>query len=465
MPDNNLEYKPTSCWKTYSAPHHQKAMDQLAQDYVDFLTRCKTERKVIDYALKRAEKAGFTPDFHSKQCLRVKNGKVIFLARRGKKPLSEGFRFIMAHGDAPRIDFKQHPLYDDSQVAQAKTHYYGGIRKHQWLARPLALHGTVIKTDGTRVDIVLGEDDNDPVFSIADLLPHLAYKQVEQKVSDAFEAEKLNAIVGHAPLKPNGPDDDEEKEDKNGAGIKAHVLKILNERFGIAEADLFSAELQLVPAGAARFVGLDKAIIGGYAHDDRACCFASLEAFLKAEDPEHTQVLILFDKEEVGSEGSTGAKSKFFENCMLDLMDAWEPDARLHHILDKGKAISADVHGALDPDWPELHDKRNAALMGYGPCFSKYTGHRGKVAANDAHPEYVAFLRGVLDGADVPWQMAGLGRVDLGGGGTVAKYLAEYGMDIIDFGPPVLSMHSPFELVSRADMYATVLAFEAFLKS
>ena len=463
MSDNNsLEYKPMSCWKAYAAPHHQKAMDELAQRYVEFLSDCKTERQVVEYALARAADAGYASDAYGKKFVRVKSGKVVFLARRGKKPLSQGYRFLMAHGDAPRIDFKQHPLYEDTHVGLAKTHYYGGIRKHQWLARPLALHGTVVKADGTAMNVVVGEDESDPVFCIADLLPHLAYKQVEQKLSDAFEAEKLNAVVGHAPLKADG--EDEEKAKENNL-IKAHVLSILNQRFGIREVDLFSAELQLVPAGRARFVGLDKALIGGYAHDDRACCFASLEALFSAEEPEYTQMVALFDKEEVGSEGSTGAKSKFFENTVADLVDAWDPEAKVYKVLEAGKAISADVHAGLDPDWQDLYDPRNAALMGHGPCFSKYTGHRGKVAANDAHPEYVAFLRGVLDRAEVPWQMAGLGRVDLGGGGTVAKYLAEYGMDIIDCGPPVLSMHSPFELVSRADMYATVLAYKAFLES
>ena len=456
-----LESAPKSCWEAFASPKHRKAMRTLAEQYIAFLSTCKTERQVVDYTLRRLEAQGFSPDFHSKRAMRVKCCKSVFAARRGKRPLSEGFRFLGAHADSPRLDFKQHPLYEDAQIGLAKTHYYGGIRKHQWLARPLALHGVVVTTGGKTVNVSIGEDPADPVLSIADLLPHLAYKQVEKKLSEAFEAEKMNVIVGHSPA-DNGGDDGEDGV-KNP--IKRRVLEILHARYGIVEDDLYSAELQVVPAGPARFVGLDEALIGGYGHDDRVCLYAALEAFLRVDKPEYTQVLVFWDKEEIGSEGSTGAKSRFFEYTMRDLLDAWEPETKFRHVIEKAHAVSADVHGALDPDHQELHDKLNAAFMGFGPCFSKYTGHRGKVGANDAHPEYVAWLRRVLDDAGVPWQMAGLGKVDLGGGGTVAKFLAEYGMDIIDCGPPVLSMHSPFELVSVADVYATVLAYEAFLKN
>ncbi|WP_027367878.1 aminopeptidase [Desulfocurvibacter africanus] len=456
-----LESEPKSCWEIYDTPAHEKAMEKLARSYVDFLSRCKTERESVEYVVERLKQAGFKPDLSEAACYRVKRDKTIFIARKGKRPLSDGFRFLGAHADTPRLDLKQHPLYQEAEVGLAKTHYYGGIRKHQWLARPLALHGVAVKKNGQAVTIVIGEDPNDPVLTIADLLPHLAYKQVEQKLSDAFEAEKLNVIFGHSPA------ENSDEENGNGTGkkrIKRRMLEILDERYGLVEDDLYSAEMHIVPAGPARFVGLDRALIGGYGHDDRVCLFAALEAFLRADQPEYTQVVVFWDKEEIGSEGSTGAKSKFFEYCLMDMLEAWEPKTKLHHVMELSKAVSADVHGALDPDFQELHDKLNAALLGYGPCFCKFTGHRGKVGANDAHPEYVAWLRNVLDEAGVPWQMAELGRVDLGGGGTVAKYLAEYGMDIIDFGTPVLSMHSPFEIISKVDLYATTLAYEAFLK-
>jgi len=462
-----LEHKPISCWEAYSSKKDRKAMDALAVRYVDYLTVCKTERETMVHVRQRLEKAGFaesaTGDFAGEAVFRVFKGKTIFIARKGKKPLSEGFRLLGAHGDTPRLDLKQHPLYEDCHVSQAKTHYYGGIRKHQWLARPLALHGVVAKTDGTVVEVTVGEDPRDPVFTIPDLLPHLAYKQAEIKLADAYEAEKLNVVFGHAPKDEEGADKD--KKEGNGKPIKAKVLSLLNERYGITETDLYSAEMQIVPAGPARFVGLDGSLVGGYGQDDRLCVFAALEALLTAKTPEHTQIVLFWDKEEIGSEGATGARSKFFEYCLEDLVDAWEPGARMSRVMDASKAVSADVNAALDPDYQEVHEKMNASLLGFGPTFNKFTGHRGKVGASDAHFEYVAWIRGVMERAGVPWQMAELGKVDLGGGGTVAKFLAEYCMDIIDFGPPVLSMHSPFELSSKADLYATVNAYRAFLES
>ena len=477
----SLEHESKSCWEVYSSPQDRAAMDGLAAGYVSFLSACKTEREVMRHVRERLLGAGFAEspngDFQGDACFRIFKGKTVFIARKGKRPLSEGFRLLGAHADSPRLDLKQRPLYEDCSVSQAKTHYYGGIRKHQWLARALALHGVVVKADGTVVEVVIGEDPADPVFTIPDLLPHLAYKQMEQKLSEAFEAEKLNIIMGHAPSEAgNGPETGDEaaasscaQAPKNGKDcktkIKARVLSLLNQRYGITESDLYSAELQAVPAGPARYVGLDSSLIGGYGHDDRICVFAGLEALLAAERPEHTQIVLFWDKEEIGSEGSTGASSNFFEYCLEDLIEAWEPNARLSRVLDAAKAVSADVNAALDPDYQEVHEKMNACHLGFGPTLNKFTGHRGKVGASDAHPEYVAWIRNVLDSAGVPWQMAELGKVDLGGGGTVAKFLAKYGMDIIDFGPPVLSMHSPLELASKADLYASMLAYKAFLES
>ena len=459
-----------SCWETYTDAAVQATRRELADRYVAFLTACKTERETVNHVREMLTAAGFveSPDgeFTGEAVFRVIKGKSVFVARKGKKPLRDGFRLVGAHCDTPRLDLKQRPLYEDCGVAQLKTHYYGGIRKHQWLARPLALHGVVAKKDGTLVTVTIGEDPADPVFMIPDLLPHLAYQQVEKKLSEAFEAEKLNIIIGHSPTESAKPAEEDKKDKKNGKDpIKTKVLALLHERYNIEEADLYSAELQAVPAGAARLVGLDGALVGGYGQDDRVCVFTALSALLAAPEPEHTQIVLFWDKEEIGSEGSTGAKSHFFEYCLEDLIDAWDAGARKSRVMTAGKAMSADVHAAMDPDYQDLHEKLNSAILGYGPVFCKFTGHRGKVGANDAHPEYVAWLRNLLDEAGIPWQMAELGRVDLGGGGTVAKFLAVYGMDIIDFGPAVLSMHSPFEITSVADVHASMLAYKAFLGS
>jgi len=454
-----LTYETKNCWEVYSSKKDRAAMDKLAARYIDFITQCKTERESVDYILEKAAALGFTEGYGKDKAVRVMRGKTVFLARKGKRPLSEGVRLVGAHVDTPRLDLKQHPLYEDCAVGLAKTHYYGGIRKYQWLARPLALHGVAVKTDGTTVRVNIGEAPTDPVLTVLDLLPHLAYAQVEKTVAKAFEAEKLNIVMGHAPAK--GEKDEEPKNP-----IKQRVLEILNEKYGLIEEDLFSAEMQIVPAGPARSVGLDGSLIGGYGQDDRVCSFTTLEAFLTStETPEHTQIALFWDKEEIGSEGATGAKSLFFEYCMQDLVEAWEPKTKLSEVFLNTKAVSADVHGAMDPDYQDVHEKLNSSLLGYGPVFCKFTGHRGKVGANDAHAEYVGWLRGLLNKAGVPWQMAELGKVDVGGGGTVAKFLAVYGMDVIDFGPGVLSMHSPFEVSSKADVYAATQAYRAFLES
>lgn len=452
----NKEQK--NCWDRFSKKQLQE-MNDITNRYIDFLSECKTERETVDWVMTDAKKHGFSEDFTKSTIIRSFQGKTVLLARKGKRPLKEGLRLLGAHADTPRLDLKQHPLYEDCEVGLAKTHYYGGIRKYQWLSRPLALHGVVIKNDGTKININIGEKPDDPVFVIADLLPHLAGKQAEQKLSEAFDGEKLNIALGHAPT----PEDDKkEKEEKR---IKAKILNLLKQRYDIEENDLYSAELQAVPAGKARSVGLDGSLIGGYGQDDRACVFAGLEALYRADTPEFTQILIFWDKEEIGSDGATGAQSRFFEYTLEDILEAWEPKTQFRHVMAVTKAVSADVHAPIDPDFQELHDKLNSSLLGFGPVFCKFTGHRGKYSASEANAEYVAWFRGILDSADIPWQMAELGKVDVGGGGTVAKHLAIYGMDIIDFGPGVLSMHSPFELTSRADIYATVLAYTAFFSN
>ena len=460
-----MEFEPRNCWTVYRSKKHMSAMDKLAAEYVDFLSLCKTERETIDWLVSQAGKNGFDEGTSADKFLKIHKGKSVIMVRKGKRPMAEGLRILGAHADTPRLDLKQRPLYEECQVSLAKTHYYGGIRKHQWLARPLALHGVVVKTDGSKVNVCIGEDLNDPVFTVADLLPHLAYKQVEKKLSQAFEAEKLNVVLGHVPLSGPGAKGQGKDSDKGKNSVKMGVLGILNKRFGIEEEDLYSAELQAVPAGPARYVGLDQGLIGGYGHDDRACTFAGFKAFIRQGRPEYTQALIIWDKEEIGSEGSSGAKSLFLEYSLEDVIDAWEPQTRLRTVFENTKAVSADVHAAMDPDYQDVHEKLNASLLGNGPVFCKFTGHRGKVGANDAHPEYVGWLRGILNKAGIPWQMAETGKVDMGGGGTVAKFLAVYGMDVIDFGPGVIGMHSPFEICSKVDVYASFLAYEQFFKN
>ncbi|WP_291320593.1 aminopeptidase [Desulfonatronospira sp.] len=457
-----MEFKTRNCWEVYKSKKHRGAMDKLAHRYVDFLSRCKTERETVEWVRSRAVENGFSEDWSSSRVFKVHKGKSIFLAWRGNQPLSQGVRLLGAHADTPRLDLKQRPVYEECQVSLAKTHYYGGIRKHQWLARPLALHGVIIKTDGTRIDVNMGEKESDPVFTVSDLLPHLAQKQIEKKLSQAFEAEKLNVVLGHVPYAQGKKNSGEDTEKKS---VKKNVLHLLNQKFGIVEEDLYSAELQAVPAGSARFVGLDQGLIGGYGHDDRVCVFTGMEAFLQQGEPEYTRVAIFWDKEEIGSEGSSSARSLFMQYCLEELLENWEPGTPSRTMFAAPRAVSADVHAAMDPDYQDVHEKLNASLIGHGPVFCKFTGHRGKVGANDAHAEYIGWLRRILNSAGIPWQMAETGKVDLGGGGTVAKFLAVYGMDIIDFGPGVLGMHSPFEIVSKADVYASYLAYSEFFKA
>ncbi len=469
--NQKLAYEPQNAWKTYAEPKDAKAMNDLARRYIDFLSNCKTERETVNYVVERLKEAGYAQGLGAERGFKSMRGKALFAARKGKSPLSEGFNVLSAHVDSPRLDFKQRPLFEQAQVAQARTHYYGGIRKYQWLARPLALHGVLVKQDGEKVNVVLGEEPGEPVFSIADLLPHLAAKQQTQTIADAFEAEKLNVIIGHSPspeekeAKGSSGENKENSKDAAKDPIKKHVLDLIFKKYGVREEDFISAEMQAVPAGAARFVGFDEALIGGYGHDDRVCVFAALEAFLNTKDENRPSVLILWDREEIGSEGATGASSIFFEACVEELIKKWEPQASLYDIMLASRALSCDVQAALDPDWQELHEKQNAALLGHGPCFSKFTGSRGKYGASEADAEYVAFLRGVLNKRNIPWQMAECGKVDVGGGGTVALFLAAYGMNVVDMGPAVLGMHSPFELISKVDLYASVAAFEAFLQN
>ncbi|MDY0260290.1 MAG: aminopeptidase [Desulfovibrio sp.] len=457
--EKTLTYKPRNAWEDADAKTRNQ-MESLALRYMDFITRCKTERETVEYVRERLTAQGYGEDFSGDRVMRPMRGKAIFAARRGTLPLDQGLALVAAHADTPRLDFKQRPLIEQPGVAQAKTHYYGGIRKYQWLARPLALHGVVIRADGSTLEVTIGEKPGEPVFCIADLLPHLAQKQVTQTVSDAFEGEKLNIILGHSPKAAKSKKDEAPKEP-----IKAQLLEILNKKYGITEEDLITAELQAVPAGPARFVGFDKALVGGYGQDDRICVFAALEALLEAEATGRSMAVMFWDKEEIGSDGATGAASRFLQYCIEDLTQAWAPGLSASRVFMETRALSADVQAALDPDFQEVHEKQNAAQMGYGPCFSKFTGSRGKYGASEADAEFFGALRNLFNSKNIPWQAAELGRVDHGGGGTVALFLAAYGMHVIDLGPAVLSMHSPFELASCADLHTTVQAYRAFLES
>ncbi len=458
-----LALKPKSVWDQADAAARQEIF-QLGEAYKQFLDRAKTERMAVEYIREKAKAAGFKalkPGAKGKRFYADWQGKFMALVVLGRKPLEQGLRLVGSHIDAPRLDLKMHPLYENQELAFLKTHYYGGIKKYQWLARPLAIHGVVCTKAGNTVQVHLGDDPADPVFSVLDLLPHLSRKAQEgKKLSDAFEAERMNLLIGALPL-----------EVEEGAGndkVKLAVLQLLQKQYGIDEADLISAELEIVPAGLARDVGLDRAMVGAYGQDDRASAFASLEAMLELKDPEVTALALFSDKEEIGSDGPTSARSRWLEILLGEVMELAGQGAGYMGVakaLAHSKALSADVNAALDPDYPEVHEKRNAALFGYGVTLTKYTGHGGKYGANDANAEYVAWLRQVWEQAGVVWQAAGMGKIDEGGGGTIAKLLAVYGMDIVDVGPALLSMHSPFEISHKADIWSSVAAFRAFLQA
>ena len=454
-----LVVTPKLVWDQVDEDERQAIM-AYAEGYKNFLDRAKTERQAVQEIERRAREAGFVDLRRNEpgpRCFYNYKGKTIALMVQGAQPVSQGLRVVAAHIDSPRLDLKQYPLYEDTDLVFLKTHYYGGIKKYQWLARPLALHGVVLKADGSLVELKIGEDPTDPVFTVLDLLPHLAKKaQMEKKVTEAFEGEKLNVLVGSLPI---GDKDTKER-------FKLNLLKYLEDTYGIREEDLVSAELEVVPAGPARDLGWDRSLVAGYGQDDRVCAFAALEAILNLDKPERTCMALFYDKEEIGSDGNTSAKSCLLEELVELLLErqGLSPQLRRRALM-ASRAISADVTGALDPDYPEVHEKRNAARLGYGVSLTKYTGHGGKYMANDAHAEYLAWLRRIFNEGGVIWQATHLGKVDEGGGGTIAKYLAVHGLEIIDCGTPLLSMHSPFEVASKADVYMTYKAYRTFFLS
>lgn len=440
-------------------------INHFCEDYKHFLNAGKTERQCVKAAIAEAEQNGFRPIEEFEQL--VAGDKVYFINRNknvvltvvGKRPISEGIRFVVSHIDSPRLDLKPNPMYEKNELALMRTHYYGGIKKYQWASRPLALHGVVVTKSGRTVDVVIGEDPQDPVFTIPDLLPHLDKKvQRERNAAEVLKGEELQIIVGSVPMSF----DDEKIKDK----VKQHILIKLHEKYEITEPDFISAELMLVPAGDARDVGIDQGIVGAYGQDDRICAYTSLEAILEIPTPEQTAVCFLVDKEEIGSSGATGLESRYLEFFTGELLirqaGAQYNDQMLRRCLWKSYALSSDVNAGLNPLFESVHDAQNASKLGYGLVLTKYTGHGGKAGSNDADAEYVAALRRIFDDHEITWQTGLLGKVDEGGGGTVAKYLAHYGINTIDAGAALLSMHSPFELASKFDIYELYRAYKTF---
>ena len=452
-------------WDKYS-DDELKSLFDLSEGYKEFMSKCKTERECVHEFIARAEKAGFKNlEDIIKQKGSLKAGDKVYANNMdkslamftiGTNAFSQGMRILGAHVDSPRMDLKQNPLYEDTDLALFETHYYGGIKKYQWVTLPLAIHGVVVRKDGTKVNIVIGEDEKDPVVGVSDLLIHLAADQMDKKANKVIEGEDLNVLVGSMSI-----------SDKNAKDrVKQNILRLLNEKYDITEEDFVSAELEIVPAGKARDFGLDKSMVMAYGHDDRICSYTSFEAMLKMENPEKTCVTLLVDKEEIGSVGATGMHSRFFENTVAEIMELCGEysDIKLRRTLRDSKMLSSDVTAAYDPNFPSVMEKKNTAYLGKGIVFNKYTGSRGKAGSNDANPEYIAEIRAILDKHNVTWQTSELGKVDQGGGGTIAYILAEYGMNVIDCGVALHNMHAPWEIASKADIYEAAKGYEAFLK-
>ena len=436
-----------------------KACDGFCADYTAFMTQCKTEREAVGFFTQELEAKGFrkfTPGMKLKAGDKVylnNRGKAVILATIGTQPITEGVRLCAAHIDSPRLDLKQHPLYESEEIGYFKTHYYGGIKKYQWTAIPLSLHGVIIRSDGEKIEVRIGEDAGDPVFYITDLLPHLATEQMKRPLATGIKGEELNIVVGSMPF----------KDDSGSELVKLQLLQILHEKYGITEDDFLSAELEIVPAFPAREVGFDRSMIGAYGHDDRVCSYPAFRASLDVPAPLHTSVVILTDKEETGSDGNTGLCSSYLKYFLMDLAECFDANGR--HVMSASKCLSADVNAAFDPTFPEVLEKNNCAYLNHGVCVTKFTGARGKSGTSDASAEFVGEIRQLLDAGGVIWQTGELGKVDMGGGGTVAAYIANLDIDTIDIGVPVLSMHAPYELVAKTDVWAAYRAFKVFLES
>lgn len=456
----------TNAWKKYQDEDKRKAVYDFAEGYRIFLSENKTERECAAFFVEEVKRAGFENlDEVIAAGKTLKAGDKVYAMNKkkmvaafviGKRPISEGMRILGAHIDSPRLDLKQNPLYEDTDMALLDTHYYGGVKKYQWVTLPLALHGVIAKKDGSVINVCVGEKEDDPVFGVSDLLIHLSSEQLDKKASKVIEGEDLNVLVGSIPL---------ESEDEKEC-VKANVLRILCEQYDIEEEDFLSAEIEVVPAGKARDYGFDRSMIMGYGHDDRVCAYPSLAAIAEVSDVEYTSVCLLVDKEEIGSVGATGMESRFFENTVAEVMAlTGETSALLlRRALRNSKALSSDVSAAYDPNYPAVMEKKNAAYFGRGIVFNKYTGARGKSGSNDASAEYVAEMRKVMDDADVCFQTAELGKVDAGGGGTIAYILGNLDMQVIDSGVAVLNMHAPWEIISKVDLYEAFRGYVVFLK-
>ncbi|MEW6115031.1 MAG: aminopeptidase [Thermodesulfobacteriota bacterium] len=440
----------------------RSAVFKYAEEYRRFLDRARTERRAAAYFVETATKQGFAELGDRKPrangFYQLVRGKSLAMAVVGKRPMTDGIRLIASHTDCPRLDLKPNPLYEDTDLALLKTHYYGGIKKYQWVARSLALVGTVILANGDRVDVEIGLAPSDPILTITDLLPHLGKKQMEKKANEFIPAENLNLIAGELPYSDKDTDQ----------RVKLAIMELLNKKYKLTEEDFTTAELQVVPAEPARDAGLDRSMIAAYGQDDRICAYTSFTALIETKRPTHTAVAIFYDKEEIGSEGNTGAQSRFLEMFLMDLMkqSGIEPSFHnLNRVFANAKALSADVNAALDPTYPDVFEKRNACKLGSGVTMEKYSGHGGKYMTSDANAEYAAWVRRLFNEQGIVWQTGGQGKVDEGGGGTVAKFLAKMGMDVIDMGPPLLSMHSPLELAAKDDLWMCHRAFTAFFAS
>lgn len=455
-----------NAWNTYT-DEDLEMMDALIQGYKFFLDNGKTERECVRQMLSTARQCGYVSLEDVLRGLYVlKPGSKVYAQTKGKAvmfiniglfPMEEGLNILGAHIDSPRLDLKQNPLYEDTELAYMDTHYYGGIKKYQWVTLPLALHGTIVKKDGSHVEINIGEDENDPVFGVTDLLVHLSAKQLEKKGAVVVEGENLDILVGSRPLK------DSDTKDK----VKANILKLLKDKYDIEEEDFISGEIEVVPAGKSRDFGLDRSMVMGYGQDDRVCAYTSLMAMLLVDEVMRTSVAVFVDKEEIGSVGASSMGSRFFENTIAEVLNSMGKlnDITLRRTLSRSKMLSSDVSAAYDPAYSSVFEKNNTAYFGHGVVFNKYTGARGKSGSNDAGAEYVARIRRIMDEGKVSYQMAEMGRVDAGGGNTIAWIPAAYDMDVIDCGVPVLSMHAPWEVTSKADIYEAEKCYETFLKT
>lgn len=454
------EKKIRNAWLKYTEEQKKEAFT-VSEGYKKFISDCKTERECVDEVVRQAQAAGYKDLFSVKKVkpgdklYAVNMGKTVVLFVAGTKPLEDGMKILGAHIDSPRIDIKQIPLYEETEMAFLDTHYYGGIKKYQWVTLPLAIHGVFVKKDGTAVPVSIGEKEDDPVVGISDLLVHLSADQMQKTASKVIEGEDLNVNVGSIPLA------DEEKE-----AVKKNILKLLKEQYDVEEDDFISAELEVVPAGRARDYGLDRSMVYGYGQDDRVCAYTSMLALFGVESTDRTAVCILVDKEEVGSIGATGMHSKFFENVVAELMDRMGDysELKVRRALSNSVMLSSDVSAAFDPNYPGVNEKKNTAYFAHGLVFNKYTGSRGKSGCNDANAEFMAAIRAALEKNDVVFQTSELGKVDQGGGGTIAYIMAQYNMQVIDSGVPVLNMHAPWEITSKADVYEAMRGYGAFLK-